>query len=156
MGLRYTSGPTRCPGTRKSSTSRSGCLVSHPKDLVPQSVVPLATSHLSGPIIFRQGSELAPSSISCASSPWDRCSVSCVSAGGLQGTGRPSQYLPMGWIASLLPLVPIPTGGFSVISPQTAGVLKSRTASRAAGVGARDHELGGGRGWDLEFTQLDA
>lgn len=80
----------------------------------------------------------------------------CVSMGGLQGTGSPSQYLPMGWIVSLLPLVLIPTGGFSVISPQTAGVLKSGTASRAAGVGrARDSGLGGGRSRS-GVTQLDA
>lgn len=68
-----------------------------------------------------------------------------INVGDLQGTGSPSQYLPMGWVASLLSLVPSPTGGFSVISPQTAGVLKSGTASRAAGVGARDSGLGGGR-----------
>jgi hypothetical protein len=81
--------------------------------------------------------------------------VPCVSVGGLQGTGSPSQDLPMVCTASLFALVPIPTGRFSVISPQTAGVLKSGTASRAAGVGARDSGLGGG-GQDLEFTQLDA
>lgn len=69
----------------------------------------------------------------------------CVSVGGLWQTDSPSQYPPTGWIAPLLSLVPIPTGSFSVISPQTAGVWKSGTASRAAGVGARDSGLGGGK-----------
>lgn len=45
---------------------------------------------------------------------------------------------------------PNPTRGFSVISPQTAGVLKSGTAFRAAGVGARASRAGRRVGVGLE------
>lgn len=63
-----------------------------------------------------------------------------VDMGDIEGTGS----LPRGWFAPLLSLAPNPTGGFSVISPQTAGVWKSRTTFRAAGVGARSSWEEGG------------
>ena len=70
-----------------------------------------------------------------------------VDMGDIEGTGS----LPRGWFAPLLSLAPNPTGGFSVISPQTAGVWKSRTTFRAAGVGARSSEAGRREGLVLEW-----
>lgn len=107
---------------------------------------PSVTPPLPSPVTYRQESEL----VSSIASSWYFQLLGWVlyahtNVGDLQGTSSPPQYLPMGWVASLLSLALSPTGGFSVISPQTAGVLKSGTASRAAGVGARDSGLGGGR-----------
>lgn len=62
--------------------------------------------------------------------------------------------LPMGWIVPFLSLAPGPTGGFSVISPQTARGSKSGTASRAAGVGAMASGAGRREGQGLECEGL--
>lgn len=111
------------------------------------------------PSTHRQGSELPSSPGLSLLSPLPRQYCFPVPEEGALGTGlmgwclrneEPFPVLPMGWIAPLLSLVPSPTGGFSVISPQTARGLKSGTASRAAGVGAMDSGAGRREGQGLE------
>lgn len=66
---------------------------------------------------------------------------------------EPFQGIPVSWVVPFLSLVLSSIRGFSVISPQIAGGLKSGTASRAARVGARASGAGRREGQGLEYEE---